>query len=204
MRTPKSQKPKHFFKDLVSGFRSPRNKKASNSEEPVLDAQVSTPGSSSSNALTTAAPTILQPALLSPPSAAPTNTVVHVNAPSSDHDVAIVPVTQPPDNAIQEAIQKYVDELSDEDKTAFLSPADIMTRIQEFNKPDASIRLSGPLNARVARVIQGIKQFLTSVSIFTQQGPSFVSLAIGGANYIMTVCVLCPNDSRNEANTIPV
>lgn len=118
--------------------------------------------------------------------------------------MAIAPATQPLDSTFQEAIKKYIDQLSDDDKTAFLSAGDIMARIQELNKPDAPIRLPGSLNARVSRVIQGIKQFISSVSIFTSQGPYIVSLAVGGTNYILTVCVLCPNDSRHETDAILV
>ncbi|KAF8424851.1 ankyrin repeat-containing domain protein [Tirmania nivea] len=186
MRTPKSQKPKQFFKDLLTTFRPPKNKRASNSV-PVLDAQISTsgPGGSSSNAITSAAPLTSQQTLSSTPSTAPTTIVVDVNKPSNDHEAASALVTQPPHNAFQEAIQKYVDELSEDDKSAFLLATDIMTKIQELNKSDGPIRLPGSLNARVVRILQGIKQFMSMVSIFTQQAPQIASLAIGGANCVL-------------------
>ena len=87
---------------------------------------------------------------------------------------------------LQEAIQKYIPQLSDEDRAAFISAPDIMERLQDLQSNHKSA-LPSSLTTRVERVLQCIKHFMGSLSIFIQQHPETSALVVGGVNCILTV-----------------
>ena len=99
----------------------------------------------------------------------------------------LVPVTK--DEALQKAILEYVDTLSDEDKEAFRSAPHIIERLQEMQRDGKSL-IPISLTARVAKVLQCVKTFMGSLSIFIQQHPETSSLVVGGVNCILTVGTL--------------
>ena len=100
------------------------------------------------------------------------------------HSVNPQPPTPPvPANAFQKAVQKYVGELSHDDKAAFLDSPDVMQRLQEMQYDDkSSSRL-----ARAEKVLQCVKYFMGSLGIFIQHSPEISSLVVGGVNCILTV-----------------
>lgn len=94
--------------------------------------------------------------------------------------------------AFEIALQKSVDNLSDDDKIAFRSPSDIMERLLAMQREQNS-RISSSLLPRVQNVLQCVKYFMGSTVIFIQHSPEISSLVIGGLNCILTVSmvVLC-------------
>ena len=106
---------------------------------------------------------------------------------------AITPVPQsvfqPVRNkAFQEAIQEYIDNLSDDDKTAFQSATDVMERIGELQKDKSCTSNSQPSQMqKVQKVLECVKLFLGSVVICIQQNPEISSLVVGGLNCVLTV-----------------
>ena len=98
----------------------------------------------------------------------------------------------PKDEAFQKAIQEYVKKLSNDDKAAFKSVAsaesaqDLIERLQEMQHNNKS-PISSSCISRVERVLQCIKSFMSSLSIFIQQNPEISSLVVGGVNCIMMV-----------------
>ena len=88
--------------------------------------------------------------------------------------------------ALQKAIQEYVSQLSSDDKAAFQFAPDIIKRLQEMQRNNKSC-IPNSLTTRVERVLQCIKHFMGSLSIFIQHSPEISSLVVGGANCILTV-----------------
>lgn len=95
-----------------------------------------------------------------------------------------------PANAFQKAIQKYVKELSDSDKAAFLKAPNVMDRLQEIQRNGES-PIPSSLTSRVEKVLQGVKFFMSSLGIFIQQNPDISSLVVGGVNCVLTVGTSC-------------
>lgn len=96
------------------------------------------------------------------------------------------PVPAESDGAFQKAIQKYVEELSDDDKEAFLSAPNVIERLQDMQGNGESL-VSSSLTTRVEKVLQCVKHFMGSLGIFIQQSPEISSLVVGGVNCILTV-----------------
>ena len=96
----------------------------------------------------------------------------------------------PPDEALQKAIKEYTSKLSDDDKTAFKSAfqsaPDVIEDLRKMQR-DAKSPISSSWAPRVERVLQCIKSFMGSLSIFIQQSPEISSLVVGGVNCILTV-----------------
>ena len=115
---------------------------------------------------------------------------IHPSAPAhtaGSHFVSPhLPPPPVPANAFQKAIQKYVAELSRDDKAAFLDAPDVMGRLQEIQENGKPL-ISESLTARVEKVLQCVKHFMGSLTIFIQQSPEISSLVVGGANYVLTV-----------------
>lgn len=88
--------------------------------------------------------------------------------------------------AFERAIEQYINMLSDDDKAAFQSAPDIIERLQETQSRRKPL-ISTDLTARVAKVLQCVKHFMGSLSIFIQQSPQISSLIVGGINCILTV-----------------
>ena len=88
--------------------------------------------------------------------------------------------------ALQEAIREYISKLSNDDKAAFQSAPNIIERLQEMQYTSKS-PISSTLTARVERVLQCVKHFMGSLTIFIQQSPEISSLVVGGVNCILTV-----------------
>ena len=74
------------------------------------------------------------------------------------------------------AIQEYIDNLSDDDKVAFLSATDFMQQ--------GISHISSSHIFRVEKAQKGVEQFLLS---FVQHSPEIPSLVVGGLNCILTV-----------------
>lgn len=96
-----------------------------------------------------------------------------------------VPVTKK-DEALQKALQEYINAVSDEDKEAFQSAPDIMGRLQQMQHSKKPL-ISSVLTSRVEKVLQCVKHFIGSLAIFIQQSPEISSLVVGGVNCILTV-----------------
>ena len=88
------------------------------------------------------------------------------------------------DETLQRAIEEYISKLSDDDKAAFRSAPDIIERLEtvQFNS-----RSPIPGSARVEKVLQCIKYFMSSLSIFIGHHPKISALVLGGVNCILTV-----------------
>ena len=97
----------------------------------------------------------------------------------------------PMDQAFQKAIQEYANNLSDDDKTAFLSAPNVIERLQEMQCNSKSL-FSSSLTTRVEKVLQCVKGFMVSLGIFIQHSPEISSLAVGGVNCILTVGIFLP------------
>lgn len=97
------------------------------------------------------------------------------------------PLVQPKqDEVLQKAIQEYVKQLSDDDKAAFQSAPDILEHLQEMQRNGKSL-ISSSLTARVEKVLQCVKHFMSSLGLFIQHSPQVSSLVVGGVNCILTV-----------------
>ena len=97
----------------------------------------------------------------------------------------LVPVKN---EAFQNAVQEYVDHLSDGDKNAFQSATDIMERLGELQQDKP--RTSTSHMQKVQKVLQCVKQFLVSTAICIQHSPEISSLVVGGLNCVLTVRTL--------------
>ena len=90
--------------------------------------------------------------------------------------------------AFQKAIQKYVDNLSDNDKVAFQSAPDVMEKIRELSQGNPRTSSSHTTRMqRVQKVLQCVKRFLESLKICIQHHPDISSLVVGGLHCILTV-----------------
>ena len=92
----------------------------------------------------------------------------------------------PMDRTFQKAIQGYVNKLSDDDKTAFLSAPNVIERLQEMQCNGKSL-ISSTLTSRVEKVVRCVKGFMGSLGIFIPHGPDISLLVIGGVNCILMV-----------------
>ena len=97
------------------------------------------------------------------------------------------PLVPAKDETLQKVIQEYINQLSDEDKTAFHNAPNIMERLQEVQGNDKSL-ISSSLITRVEKVLQCVKSFMGSLGIFIQHSPEISSLVVGGVNCVLTVC----------------
>ena len=88
--------------------------------------------------------------------------------------------------AFKKAIQKFVDSLSGDDKTAFQTSSDIMERLQAM-QCDQNSRISSSLTMRVRKVLKCVSHFMGSIAIFIQSNPEISALVVGGVNCILTV-----------------
>ena len=88
----------------------------------------------------------------------------------------------------QKAIQKYIDNLSDNDKVAFQSTPDVMEKLRELSqgKPHTSGSYTTCMQ-RVRKVLQCVQRFLESIKICIQHHPEISSLVVGGLHCILTV-----------------
>ena len=100
------------------------------------------------------------------------------------------PMLAKKDEALEKAIQKYLEELSDDDKKAFMSAPDVIERLQEMEGNGKSI-IPSSLTTRVEKVLQCVKHFMGSLGIFIQHSPEISSLVVGGINCILTVGTSC-------------
>ena len=114
----------------------------------------------------------------------PTHSAGTMHSPGPIHATSPVPVKK--DEAFQKAIQKYVVELSDGDKKAFLSAPNVIEHLQEMQRNGKPL-ISSSLTGRVEKVLQCVKHFMSSLVIFIQQSPETSSLVVGGVNCILTV-----------------
>lgn len=90
--------------------------------------------------------------------------------------------------AFQQAIQAYIDNLSSDDKIAFQSATDVMQRLGELQQGKSYISSSYASHMQKAqKVLQCVKQFLGSITICIQHHPEISSLVVGGLNCILTV-----------------
>ena len=121
--------------------------------------------------------------------------------PTSDHTVARLmhtagaqfrnhqaptPLVPAKDEALQKAIQEYISKLSNDDKAAFQSAPDIIERLDEMQHKSKT-PIPSSLATRAERVLQCIKYFMGSLSIFIQQSPEISSLVVGGVSCILSV-----------------
>ena len=90
------------------------------------------------------------------------------------------------DEAFQKAVQQYMKQLPDDDKTAFLSAPDVIEHLQEMQCNNKSL-ISSSLTTRVEKVLQCVKGFIGSLGICIQHNPEISSLVVGGVNCILTV-----------------
>ena len=90
------------------------------------------------------------------------------------------------DGAFQKAIQTYIQELSDDDREAFLSASDVMECLEDS---EGKSLISASLWTRVEKVLQCVKHFMGSLGIFIQHSPEISSLVVGGVNCILTVYI---------------
>lgn len=131
-----------------------------------------------------------------PPPPTPSNASAGSMSPASSTHAAGVqsvnsqlqtpPVLVKNDEALQKAIQKYLNTLSDEDKAAFQSAPDI---IEHLHKMQCNRKPTIPdsLTTRVEKVLQCVRGFMGSLAIFIQHNPEISSLVVGGVNCILTV-----------------
>ena len=99
------------------------------------------------------------------------------------HSASPVPVK---DEVLQMTIHQYIAKLSPDDKEAFQSAPDIIEHLRKMQQESKS-PISSSLTARVEKVLQCIKYFMSSLSIFIQHHPEVCSLVVGGVNCILTV-----------------
>ena len=92
-------------------------------------------------------------------------------------------------SAFEQALQKYIATLSDNDKAAFKSCGDVMQKMQLLNQEGSKLkgRVSSRLSDRVQKVLNLMKQFMGSIQIFIQHSPEISSLAVGGLNCVLSV-----------------
>lgn len=90
--------------------------------------------------------------------------------------------------AFQQAIQEYINQLSDDDRVAFQSATDVMEKLGELqqSKPNTFTFHSTRIQ-KVQKVLQCLKQFMGSIAICIQHSPQISSLVVGGLNCILSV-----------------
>lgn len=86
--------------------------------------------------------------------------------------------------AFQNAIQKYIANLSEDDKAAFRSPPDIMKKLSE-SPISSSTRMQ-----KVEKLLQCLKRFLASTAIGIQHHAEISSIVVGGLHCILIVSTL--------------
>ena len=121
-------------------------------------------------------------------SAGPMPSASHVHA-AGAYSVNLQLLTPPvpaKDEAFQNAVLEYVENLSDDDKAAFQSAPNIIERLQEMQCNGNSL-ISSSLTTRVEKVLQCVKNFMGALGIFIQHSPEVSSLVVGGVNCILTV-----------------
>lgn len=91
-----------------------------------------------------------------------------------------------PDPALTSAIEKYVKGLSDDDKAAFQSAGDIMSKIQELDEANTQNNLARTFGARIENTLQVMKRFTACVAPCVQSLPEG-SLVVGGLNCVLVV-----------------
>ena len=92
--------------------------------------------------------------------------------------------------AFKKAVEQYTKNLSDDDKKAFHSfnsGSDVMAEICNLNNETDKIRVTNAHSERVQKILNCIKQFMGTLSIFIQHSPEFSSLAMGGVNCVLLV-----------------
>lgn len=82
-----------------------------------------------------------------------------------------------------------MDGLSDDDKEAFKSSSDIMDKLEGMQQSKTPC-ISSSLTLRVKNVLQCVKHFMGSITIFIQADPTISALVIGGVNCILTVSMV--------------
>lgn len=122
---------------------------------------------------------------------ASSSTLVHpahatgVQPPGPQSPTISVPVKN---EAFQKAIQKYIDNLPDDDKDAFQSATDVMKKLGELQQDNSRISSSHTTRVqKVQKVLQCVQQFLGSIAICIQHSPEISSLVVGGLHCILTV-----------------
>lgn len=97
-------------------------------------------------------------------------------------------IPTPKNTAFQQAIEKYLDKLSPDDKLAFQSATDVQEKLAvlQQDKPQTSSSHASRAE-KVQKVLKCVKKFLVSVGICIQQSPEISSLVVGGLNCILTV-----------------
>ena len=88
--------------------------------------------------------------------------------------------------AFQKAIQEYTTTLSNEDKDAFKEAPDIIEHLKTMQLNRKRL-ISDSLTSRVANVLQCIRTFMSSLTIFIGHHPEMSSLVVGGVNCILVV-----------------
>ena len=101
------------------------------------------------------------------------------------------------DETLQKAIQGYVNNLSAHDKAAFESAPDILEHIQDM-QDNGKFLVSESLTSRVEKVLQCLKRFMGSLTIFIGHSPEISSLVVGGVNCILVVGTLLTCYSRTQ------
>ena len=91
----------------------------------------------------------------------------------------------PVEDALQKAIQEYVNKLSNDDKAAFRSAPNIIEHLEE-RQANGKYLISSSLVDRVEKVLQCVKTFMSSLGIVMQQS-QISGLILGGVNCILTV-----------------
>ena len=88
--------------------------------------------------------------------------------------------------AFQQAIQRYINGLSDDDKAAFQSAANVIEELQR-GKSRMSSTHTTTRTQKVQKILQCVNQFLGSVAICIQHHPLVSSLVVGGLHCVLTV-----------------
>ena len=101
------------------------------------------------------------------------------------------------DETLQKAIQDYVSNISAHDKAAFQSAPNILERLQEM-QDNGKFLVSESLTSRVEKVLQCLKSFMGSLTIFIGHSPEISSLVVGGVNCILVVGTLLTCCSRTQ------
>lgn len=87
---------------------------------------------------------------------------------------------------LQKAIQVYINTLSDEDKAAFQFAPDILNHLETMQGNRKRL-FSDSLTTRVGKVLDCMKFFMSSLTIFIGHHPEISSLVVGGVNCILMV-----------------
>ena len=120
------------------------------------------------------------------PSHAATGPVHATGAQSVNVQSSTLPAPVKKSEALQTAIQEFINTLSDEDKAAFQTAPDIIEHLQKLESNRKHL-ISSSLSARVGKVLDCVKHFMGSIGIFIQHSPEISALVVGGVNCILTV-----------------